>query len=60
VLAGVRRGEFTRSKIAVNDLVVGVARDATTDCALWTDDLLAFACNQHVKGSLAHPFNEHR
>src|SRR5215471_8888348 len=44
-----RRGEFTRSKIAVGDLVVGVVRDAAADCALRADDLLAFACDQHVR-----------
>src|SRR6516165_7058575 len=48
-LVGGRRGEFTRSKIAVNDLVVGIARHATPDCALRADDLLAFARYQHVR-----------
>src|SRR6516165_384158 len=43
-----RRGEFARSKITVKYLVVGVARHATADCTLRTDDLLAFARNQHV------------
>jgi len=51
-LVGGRKGGRTRSKIAVNDLVVGVAHDATADCALQADDILAFACNQHVTGSL--------
>src|SRR5215470_19502841 len=36
-----RRGEFARSKITVNDLVVGVARHATPDGALREDDVLA-------------------
>src|SRR5258708_2201716 len=58
-LVGGRRGEFTRSKIAVNDLVVGVACDATADCSLRADDLLAFACDQHVTGSLLHAFSAH-
>src|SRR6516162_7106464 len=40
-LVGRRRGEFARSKITVNDLVVGVARHATADRTLRTDDLLA-------------------
>src|SRR5215471_6938268 len=44
-----RRKEFARSKITVGDLVVGVARDAAADCALRADDLLAFACDQHVR-----------
>jgi len=48
-LVGGRRGEFTHSKITVNDLVVGVARDAAADCALRTDDLLAFARDQHER-----------
>jgi hypothetical protein len=47
-------------KIAVDDLVVGVARYATADCALWADDFLAFACDQHVTGSLAQAFSGHR
>jgi hypothetical protein len=38
-------------KIAVDDLVVGVARYATADCALWADDFLAFACDQHGCGA---------
>ena len=58
-LVGGRRGEFTRSKIAVNDLVVGVARDATADCAFRANDLLAFARDQHVTGSLLHAFSGH-
>ena len=45
-----RRGEFARSKITVNYLVIGVVRYATADCTLRTDDLLAFARNQHVTG----------
>src|SRR6516225_5317916 len=45
-----RRGEFARSKITVNYLVIGVVRHATADCTLRTDDLLAFARNQHVTG----------
>jgi hypothetical protein len=35
-------------EITVSDPVVGVARDATADCALRADDLLAFACDQHI------------
>src|SRR5215468_918426 len=54
-----RRGEFARSKITVNDLVVGVARHATPDGALRADDLLAFARDQHVTGSLLHAFTAH-
>ena len=50
-LVGGRRGEFTRSKITVNYLVIGVAGHATADCTLRTDDLLAFVRNQHVTGS---------
>jgi hypothetical protein len=58
-LVGGRRGEFARSKITVNYLVIGVARHATADCTLWTHDLLAFARNQHVTGSLLHAFTAH-
>src|SRR5262245_12471243 len=54
-----RRGGFARSKITVNDLVVGVARHATPDCALRADDLFAFARDQHVTGSLLHAFTAH-
>jgi hypothetical protein len=32
-LVGVRRGRFTRSKIAINDLIVGVPRQAAADRA---------------------------
>ena len=46
-LVGVRRGGFRRSKIAVNDLIVGVAPQAAAERALGADDLLAFACDQH-------------
>ena len=47
-LVGVRIGRFTCSKIAINDLIVGVARQAATDCAFGTDDLFTFACDQHA------------
>jgi hypothetical protein len=55
-LVGGRRGEFARNKITVNYPVIGVARHATADCTLRTDDLLAFARDQHVTGSLLHTF----
>ena len=47
-LVGVRRGRFTRSTIAINDLIVGVARQAAADRAFGADDLLACACDQHA------------
>jgi len=47
-LVGVRRGRFTRSKIAINDLIVGVARQAAADRAFGADDLFAFASDQHA------------
>jgi len=47
-----------RSKIAVDDLVVGIACDATANCALRANDLLAFARDQHVTGSLLHAVSE--
>ena len=56
MLVGGRRREFARSKITVNYLVIGVARHATADCTLRTDDLLAFVRNHHVTGSLLHAF----
>src|SRR5262249_52409898 len=43
-----RNASFEHSKVTVDDIVVGVARDATADCALWTNNLLAFACDQHI------------
>jgi hypothetical protein len=46
-LVGVRRGGFTRSKIAVNDLIVGVAPQAAAERAFGANDLFAFACDQH-------------
>ena len=55
-LVGRRRGEFARRKITVNYPVIGVARHATADCTLRTDDLLAFVRNHHVTGSLLHAF----
>jgi hypothetical protein len=59
MLVGGRRGDFVRSKIAVSDLVFGIARDATAGCALRADDLLAFVCDQHVTGSLLQAFGAH-
>jgi hypothetical protein len=35
-------------KIAINDLIVGVARQAAADSAFGADDLFAFACDQHA------------
>jgi hypothetical protein len=59
VLVCRRRGEFARSKITVDDLVVGVSGHATADCTLRTDDLLAFTRDQHVTGPCCMPFTAH-
>jgi hypothetical protein len=47
-LVAKRNAGFEHGKVAVSDLVIRVARHATADCTLRTDDLLAFARNQHV------------
>src|SRR5689334_14014846 len=46
-LVGVRKGGFTCSKIAINDLIVGDPRQAAADSAFGADDLFTFACDQH-------------
>ena len=47
-LVSVRRGRFTRSKIAINDMIVGIPSQAAEDRAFGADDLFACACDQHA------------